>query len=218
MTIGNDLRGKRFGRLVVINYHHTHNGNRYWLCKCDCGGEKIVKGSSLNYGSTQSCGCLQLEVQRNNRAKAVRHGFSHKERLYQTWKNMRRRCSDPSNKRAEQYFNKGITVCEEWNDYTVFRAWAMENGYRDDLTIDRINNGKGYCPENCRWATAKQQANNQTRNRMITYNGITMTMSEWADSIGVSYSTLNHRMQRGWPIEKALCTPQRRNVLGHYVT
>ena len=210
--------GKRFGRLVVVEFHHSSGGNKYWLCKCDCGGEKIVRTNSLNYGSVRSCGCLQLETQRNNRTKSIKHGHAHNERLYETWKNMRRRCSDPHNKRAAHYYDKGITVCEAWNDYATFRTWALQNGYRDDLTIDRIDNNKGYCPENCHWATAKQQANNQSRNRLITFNGCTKTMSEWADFVGLKYSVLNHRIQRGWPIAKALYTPQRRLVDGHYTT
>lgn len=214
----NDLTGKRFSRLTVVKYHHSENGNRYWFCKCDCGNEAVVMTKDLNYGSVKSCGCLMIETRRKNRSMSVKHGYSHKERLYEIWKNMRRRCHDPSNKRAKSYYLKGITICDEWNDYEEFRAWALANGYRDDLTIDRIDVNGNYEPSNCRWATAKQQANNCTRNRFITYGGMTKTMSEWADYVGLKYSVLNHRMQRNWPVERALFTPQRRNVNGHYVT
>lgn len=213
-----NLVGRRYGRLVVVAFHHSDGEKRFWLCKCDCGGEKVVSTGVLNYGAVASCGCLKLETQRKNRTKVIKHGFSHKERLYEIWKNMRRRCYDPTNKRAEHYYRKGVTVCDEWNDYAVFREWALNNGYSDNLTLDRIDNNGNYSPSNCRWATPKQQANNTSRNRMITYAGKTMTMSEWADCVGLTYAALNHRMQRHWPVGKALTTPQRRHVNGHYVT
>ena len=147
------------------------------------------------------------------------HGYAHKEALYETWKNMKRRCYDPTNKRAKFYLEKGVTVCDEWrNDYSAFRNWALKNGYKKGLTIDRINNDGNYCPENCRWATAKIQANNQSRNRLLTYNGETLTMSEWADKLGITYGTINHRVQRGWPMTRIVNTPQRRHMNGHYIT
>lgn len=146
------------------------------------------------------------------------HGYAHKEALYETWKNMKRRCYDSTNKRAKFYSEKGVIVCEEWrNDYSAFRSWALANGYKEGLTIDRIDNDGNYCPENCRWATAKMQANNQSRNRMLTYNGETLTMSEWADKLNITYGTINHRVQRGWSMERIVNTPQRRHVDGHYI-
>lgn len=169
-----------------------------WYCRCDCGKDVIVWSSSLTCGTTVSCGC-----------KTRKHGFSHKERLYETWKNMRSRCNNPKNKRYAQYGGRGITICSEWDDYAVFREWAMSAGYQDDLTIDRINVDGNYCPENCQWATNHEQMNNMTKNRKITYRGETLSMSKWAERFGISYGTMNHRIQRGWSMERIEATSQK---------
>lgn len=139
------------------------------------------------------------------------HGFAHKEKLYGVWKCMRQRCSDPNISRADYYVNKGIRVCEEWKDYLAFREWALSSGYREGLSIDRIDNNGDYCPENCRWATPKQQANNQSRNRRITYNGETRTLSEWSELVDIPYDTIKRRIYQGWNVEKALTEPVRRH-------
>lgn len=198
-----DLTGQRFGQLLVIERAEDKTTGLkpkvMWRCRCDCGKETVVWGSSLTQGTTVSCGC-----------KKIKHGYANKERLYQTWKNMRRRCYDPSNKRYAQYGGRGIKICPEWDDYAVFRSWAMSNGYRDDLTIDRIDVNGDYCPENCRWSTTTEQMNNMTRNRIISFCGKSMTMSEWARELGISYSTMNHRVQRGWSMDRISNTPERR--------
>lgn len=214
-----DITGQKFGRLEVVSYSHSNRG-AYWLCKCDCGNTSVARGTALRAGEIKSCGCGSLEAARRNaEASRTKHGFSNKERLYHTWKSMKRRCYSPNDKRAEFYIEKGVVVCDEWrNDYLAFRNWALANGYREDLSIDRIDNDGDYCPENCRWATDKIQANNQSRNHRITYGGETHTVSEWADILGLSYSTMIHRVQREWPMERIVNTPQRRHVDGHYVT
>lgn len=122
---------------------------------------------------------------------------------------MRRRCFDPTNNRWEHYGGKGITICPEWNDYVLFREWAMSSGYNDDLTIDRIDVNGNYCPDNCRWVDAKTQANNVSRNHIIEYEGKKMTMSEFAGYLGISYSALQHRIERGWDMKSIVTTPQR---------
>lgn len=135
------------------------------------------------------------------------HGYAHKEKLYGVWKCMRQRCSDPNVSRAKYYVNKGITVCDEWSDYLVFREWAMSNGYKEGLTLDRINNDGNYCPENCRWVTYEVQANNHSRNKRLSYNGETKTLSEWASVTGLPYDTIKRRLYYGWSVEKTLTTP-----------
>jgi hypothetical protein len=198
-----DLTGVRFGKLLVIERAPDKTtGSKpksMWRCRCDCGKEVIVWSSALTQGTTVSCGC-----------KKRKHGYSHRERLYDTWLNMKRRCKDPNNKRYEQYGGRGISVCEEWNDYSNFRSWALSSGYSDDLTIDRIDVNGNYCPENCRWANLTEQMNNTTRNRVISFDGKTMTMAQWAKHLGISYGTINHRVQRGWSMERIVSTPQRR--------
>jgi len=130
-----------------------------------------------------------------------------KSRLYHIWEDMKNRCFNSKNKRYESYGGRGILVCEEWNYYVNFHSWAINNGYADNLTIDRKDVNKGYSPSNCRWATQKEQANNRTTNVMISYNGVTKTMMQWSESLGFRYHVLKNRIERKWTIERALTTP-----------
>lgn len=140
-----------------------------------------------------------------------KHGYSNKERLYETWCHIRQRCNNPNDRVYPLYGGRGIKVCGAWmSDYQSFRNWAMDNGYREDLTLDRIDNNGDYCPENCRWVDRKTQANNRRTNRLITYNGITHTLSEWSEITGIKWCTILARINKGWSTEKALYTPVRR--------
>lgn len=207
-----DLTNMHFDRLKVLKFDHVNKfGCSYWLCRCKCGKEKVIRGSSLTTGAIRSCGCLNIELSAKRlNDYSFKHGFAHKERLYETWKNMKRRCYDTANKRYANYGGKGIRVCDAWlHDYSAFRSWALSHGYADNLSIDRVNNDGNYEPSNCRWATAKEQENNMSRNHILTYNGISHTISEWADLLGFTYSTLSHRVQRGWSVEQLLNTPAR---------
>lgn len=193
-----DLTGQRFGRLVVValSGQDKHGGTK-WLCKCDCGSETVVLGGNLRRNHTTSCGCVHKET-------ISTHGES-KSRLYTIWTLMKRRCYFPSDSRYHRYGGRCIAVCEEWRDsFENFRDWATKNGYRDDLTIDRIDNNGNYCPGNCRWATRKEQQSNIGTNHLITHNGETLTVSQWAERIGVQPTTLFTRLRRHWSIERAL--------------
>ena len=144
---------------------------------CDCGRETIVAQSSLRSGVTQSCGCLMREL---SSKRATKHG-GRKTRLYRIWDNMKSRCSNPTKGNYKEYGGRGIKVCEEWlHDFAAFRDWALANGYDDALTIDRIDNDKGYSPDNCRWITQAEQNRNQRTNHMVTYHGETKAIREWA--------------------------------------
>lgn len=194
-----DLTGQEFGRLTVVKYV----GNGRWLCRCDCGSIKIILGRSLRGGQTKSCGCLQKEKLIK---VCTKHG-KHNSRLYSIMENMKRRCYSVNDKRYKNYGGRGIKICDEWkNDFMNFYNWAMNNGYKDDLTIDRIDVNGNYEPSNCRWVTIKEQARNTTANKFITYNGLTFCVAEWAEKTGLSQRCINGRLYRGWDIERTLTT------------
>lgn len=156
----NDLTGQRFERLTVMQKAPTQTNMTYWLCQCDCGETVSVRRDHLLTGNTVSCGCFRVEsIKATNTKHGGRAGTG--ERIYNIWCAMRQRCRVDKN-----YAGRGITICKEWaSNYPAFRKWALSHGYRDDLTIDRINNGKGYEPSNCRWATRHEQNLNTRRSK-----------------------------------------------------
>lgn len=131
------------------------------------------------------------------------HGHRHT-RLYNIWSGLKARCNRKSNPDYKLYGKRGIRVCDEWNDFTEFYAWAMSNGYGETLTIDRIDTDGDYCPSNCRWVTWKTQANNKRNNHMITFCRKRATLQQWADTVGIKANTLLYRLRRGWSVERAL--------------
>ena len=141
-----------------------------------------------------------------------KHGLT-KTHLFQTWCNARSRCRDINCKPYKHYGGRGIKVCAEWdNDFKAFYDWAMANGYKEGLTLDRIDNNGNYEPSNCRWITVKEQSNNRRSNRLLSFRGETKTVSQWAEVIGMSRDTLHHRLASGWDVERALTTPKQVHV------
>lgn len=205
-----DLTGQRFGRLTVLS--RTLNKGKYtrWLCRCDCGNEKEVLSYCLKRGETTSCGCYHKEQAATQHTK---HGGRY-DALYGVWIAMRDRCYNPRNKDYPDYGSRGICVCAEWLDkdtgYKSFREWATGHGYAKSLSIERINVNGNYEPENCRWATQKEQCNNKRNNHLISFGGKTQTMTQWADELGMNSRVLENRINRyHWDIEKALTTPTK---------
>ena len=209
-----DLSGKQFDYLLVIERGQPvkRKDGRYdstFICRCKCGNIISVKGISLKKGNTTSCGCKRLEsVGSINRT----HSQS-KTRLYGIWERMKQRCYNQNTKCFSRYGARGIVVCEEWiNDYDSFQEWAYENGYNEKLTLDRIDVNGNYCPENCQWSTRKEQANNTTVTRYLTYKGITKPLSYWSDEVGIKSKTILKRIDKlGWTVEEALTTPVKNN-------
>ena len=157
-----NLTGIKFGRLLVLYRDGRLGGHIAWKVQCDCGVTKRVSGPNLRNGESKSCGCLKSELlnERNVIHGAKKNGVE--ERLYVIWKNMKKRCYSASEADYPYWQGRGITVCDEWrSDYSIFRDWALSNGYQDNLSIGRVDNDKGYYPDNCRWATDKEQSNNR---------------------------------------------------------
>lgn len=199
-----DLTGEKFGKLTVIKkLKLNHHREMEWLCLCDCGNEHISTSNRLTSGKTVCCEfCKRKKIAEKN----VRHGLfgTH---IHRAYTNMKTRCYNPNYYLFKNYGGKGITICDEWlgrNGLENFYKWSLQNGYRKDLSIDRIDNAKGYSPDNCRWVSMKQQQNNRTNNRMITANGETHTMSEWADISGILYTTIQRRLACGWSEQDAV--------------
>lgn len=201
------LTGCRFGRWLVIEQaEKDRSGEIRYLCKCDCGNERVIRRTSLTTGNSKSCGCFSRDVATRRNTK---HGGANS-RLYRIWAGIIQRCcNDRKRYEWEKYGGRGIRVCDEWKQYEAFKSWAINNGYSDDLSIDRIDPNGNYCPENCRWATSYQQANNKRTSKFITYNGKTATVREFADEYKIPYSCLYTRLRNGWSVEKSLNEPTR---------
>lgn len=185
-----DLTGKRFGRLTVIGIHPTETRKTFWVCQCDCGNIKIVRSDSLQRGAIRSCGCLKKEQDLTNLTANHSHRMSGS-RIYTIWQGIKARCYNPHEPRYERYGGRGITVCDEWkNNFKQFCEWSMKNGYSNELTIDRIDNDKGYSPDNCRWATNKEQSNNRSTNINIKIGNATKTLTEWCEIFELDSKTV----------------------------
>jgi hypothetical protein len=214
MSIIIDLTGMRFERLVVQNRDKMSYGekNSRWICKCDCGNFKSIRGKHLKDGLIKSCGCLCKEVSAEHCKKLSTHNMSYT-RLYGIYHGMKQRCYLKTDANYCLYGGRGIVICDEWkNDFMCFRNWAIANGYTDKLSVDRINVNGNYEPSNCRWATCKVQSNNKTNNRFLTLNNQTKTFSEWCEIFEMPTSTLSNRLKRGWTFERAITQSVRERI------
>jgi hypothetical protein len=197
-----DLAGQRFGLWTVISRvpRTKRGGASRWLCRCDCGNEKVVDSATMKAGHSRSCGCKSVEWSASARKT---HGLSGT-RIHRIWKNMRKRCLSVNAPRYSDYGGRGITICPEWSDFQVFYQWAMANGYTDDLTIERIDVDGNYEPSNCTWIPGAEQS----RNRRITFrdaDGVPWYLK--ARGNGINDINFNQRLRYGMPPEIAATRP-----------
>jgi hypothetical protein len=193
-----DLVGKRFERLVVISRAENLKRNVRWLCKCDCGKTTTVQGGQLKNGTQKSCGCLRLEV-------ITKHGHGYGKngsKTYLAWSQMKSRCNNPNNKFYHDYGGRGIKVCERWDNFINFLEDMGEAPENKEL--DRIDNSKGYSPENCKWSTRQEQQNNRRNTVFYEYNGIKKSRQDLCREHNINPSTFENRLKRGWSIDRAL--------------
>nr|DAU55976.1 MAG TPA: PVL ORF-50-like family [Caudoviricetes sp.] len=200
-----NISGERFGSLTVISYFGKKNGKSMWRCKCDCGGETISSTSNLMGGRSTSCGCKRKKTC-SDRMKSINHKHGGAgTRLFRIWTGMRTRCLNKKDKAYPRYGGRGITICAEWkDDFKKFEEWSLSNGYSEELTLDREDNNGPYSPDNCRWATHRQQGNNKRTNTIIQCFGISHTLSEWSEITGIPSGRISSRVKNGWELEKAL--------------
>ena len=206
-----EMIGLRFGRLTVIEKDVKRKDRKsrhtFWKCLCDCGNIVTVDGYRLRSGETKSCGCLRDEIrcetivnynnQNPTRPDKWKHGKSGTP-LYHVYRHMIDRCYDQNNPKFNIYGGRGITVCDEWrNDSSTFFKWADDNGYVSGLTLDRINVNGNYEPDNCRWATLKQQANNRRNTIYVNIDGLNYTLRDISDMTGIKMGTLWYRVKNG---------------------
>lgn len=199
MGMAIDLSGEKFGRLTATKRVGVNKNKKVlWECVCECGNKINVPTSNLTTGHTRSCGCINVD-------RLKTHGHSHT-RIWGIWQGMLRRCYDENCTNYQGYGGRGISVCNEWReDFSAFLRWANENGYMDTLTIDRTDVNGNYTPENCRWATMKEQCNNKRSNEYLIFKGEKHTVAEWANILGIATNTLWMRINvHGWSVERAL--------------
>lgn len=191
-------KGDRYGHLTIIKEVEPRLDTkgvprRYFLCQCDCGNTTVASLGNLRKGDILGCGCL---VGLSNRTH-----YETKTRLYRIWASMKRRCHKTTNM---NYGGRGIKICSQWENYEPFRDWALSHGYSDKLTIDRKDVNGDYCPENCRWATMKQQSNNKRNNHVITIGEESKTIAEWSEFANIPYCTMRERVSKGWEGKRLL--------------
>ena len=202
-----EIIGNKYNHLLVIeraeDYIRKCDGKHrpMYKCLCDCGKTKVILGRSIVNGTTKSCRCL---IGKN----LYKNGCSNKERLYTTWNNIKLRCSGMGKNNKKYYYDKNIYICKEWaNNYMSFRNWALNNGYNDTLTIDRIDNSKGYEPDNCRFVNRTEQANNKTNNFIVYYKGEKYTLAQLSKMFNIAPNTIRRRIYLGWDIDRTLNEP-----------
>lgn len=193
--------GERYGRLAIqCEVEKKQKRRRRFQCLCDCGNIVCVNLEHLRSGKTKSCGCFQKE---NREVANLRHGL-YGSPLYILWHSMKQRCENQKAKGYADYGGRGIKICQEWQEVSVFCKWASKKGFKQGLSIERIDVNGDYSPLNCTFIPKREQAKNTRKNRFITYKGETMIISDWAKRIGLSCGGLKSRLDLGWAVGRAL--------------
>lgn len=201
MSVKIDLTGEKYGKLKVIGLASDEVGKKKkWSCVCECGNTVVVTGSNLRSGHTKQCEMCGYIASGKAR---VTHGMSNTP-IYRVWRAMLSRCEMPNAKSYQDYGQRGICVCKEWHDASVFIEWANVNGYEAGMEIDRIDVNGDYCPENCRFTSRTENANNKRNNKIIEYCGESKTLAEWARHFAVSYKNLSRNLLKGYTLEEAV--------------
>jgi hypothetical protein len=199
------LVGQRFGKLLVIKFSHVNRHKQsLWVCKCDCGNTKCILSNNLRSGRSNSCGCVTKD---NALVSTYKHGCSNgKNKLYNCWKAITQRTTNKSNKGYKNYGGRGIKICKRWTGKNGFINFSEDMGSKPSPrhSIERVNNNGDYCPENCRWATRKEQNSNTRRSKNITFEGKTQTIREWCIELGLTKGSVQYRLKVGKPIEEVL--------------
>lgn len=185
-----DLSNKTFGYLTPLYVEKSENKHIYWLCKCVCGNCRLLQTYQLTSGKVTSCGCMNKKQKKSTI-------IAQNKRMYTVYSSMIARCYNPKSISYKYYGAKGIKVCSQWKrSFKSFVNWSLQNGYNDCLSIDRIDNTKGYSPNNCRWVPLSEQFSNRTNNVFYIHDGETHTMSEWCKILGFSYELAKKRRSR----------------------
>lgn len=213
--------GKKYNYLTITGFGYNDFGKRCFNCKCDCGVEKLLITTDVITGRVKSCGCMHRELSRKASLVHGAYTYGKPERLYKIYRGMIERCHNKNNTKYSDYGGRGITVCSEWREnYDTFRTWAIKNGYdenksRKEQSIDRIDNDKGYSPNNCRWTTAAIQRKNQRphkehkKNALILFNGKQISKKILCNEYGISVEMFNYRVNRkGMSVLEALTVPK----------
>lgn len=197
--------GQRFGRLTVTEPAGSDKiRNALWRCLCDCGNAKVATASNLFSGKTKSCGCLRDEL-RVTQGKANRTHGKTGARVYRIWLHIKDRCQNPKHVHFASYGGRGVGLCESWSSFENFFADMGEPPSK--ASIERIDNDKGYEPDNCRWATPAEQSRNKRNNVLLTHDGRTLCLTDWAEVVSMPRPTLAARIRAGWSADRALTAP-----------
>lgn len=207
MKMIKDYTNEKYGRLTVIKFVERKNHKTYWKCQCECGNEIILPIAYLTSGDTKSCGCLRKEI---CSIREKNKSFIKNKRLYRIWQDMKRRCYNKKRPAYRYYGAKGVKICNEWKiSFKNFQEWAITNGYKDNLTIDRINNNGNYEPNNCRWVTRKEQNNNMSTNHIVEYKGKKYTLAKLAETYNLNYNLIKSRIRYNWNINDIVEKPKK---------